>query len=64
MKPVARFDKLAAPQQTDGRAQKSQLLSRLFRSKAAVISVFVLLLVLVAALAAPWVAPNDPSPSS
>ena len=59
--PVARFDKLAAPQQTDGRPQKSQLLSRFFRSKAAVISVFVLLLVLVAAAAAPWVAPNDPS---
>ena len=59
--PVARFDKLVAPQQTDGRPQKSQLLSRFFRSKAAVISVFVLLLVLVAAAAAPWVAPNDPS---
>ncbi len=59
--PVARFDKLVAPQQTDGRSQKNQLLSRFFRSKAAVISVFVLLLVLVAAAAAPWVAPNDPS---
>jgi peptide/nickel transport system permease protein len=59
--PVARFDKLVAPQQTDGRPQKNQLLSRFFRSKAAVISVFVLLLVLVAATAAPWGAPNDPS---
>jgi peptide/nickel transport system permease protein len=59
--PVARFDTLVAPQQTDGRPQKSQLLSRFFRSKAAVISAFVLLLVLVAAAAAPWVAPNDPS---
>jgi peptide/nickel transport system permease protein len=59
--PVARFDQLVAPQQVDGRPQKNQLLSRFFRSKAAVISVFVLLLVLVAAAAAPWVAPNDPS---
>jgi ABC-type dipeptide/oligopeptide/nickel transport systems, permease components len=59
--PVARFDQLMAPQQADGRPQKNQLLSRFFRSKAAVISVFVLLLVLVAAAAAPWVAPNDPS---
>jgi peptide/nickel transport system permease protein len=59
--PVARFDQLVARQQTDGRPQKNQLLSRFFRSKAAVISVFVLLLVLVAAAAAPWVAPNDPS---
>jgi peptide/nickel transport system permease protein len=59
--PVARFDQLVATQQTDGRPQKNQLLSRFFRSKAAVISVFVLLLVLVAATAAPWVAPNDPS---
>jgi len=58
--PVARFDKLAAAQPTDARPQKNQLLSRFFRSKAAVISVFVLLLVLVAAAAAPWVAPNDP----
>jgi peptide/nickel transport system permease protein len=59
--PVARFDQLVASQPTDGRPQKNQLLSRFFRSKAAVISVFVLLLVLVAATAAPWVAPNDPS---
>jgi peptide/nickel transport system permease protein len=58
--PVARFDEPAAAQPTDARPQKNQLLPRFFRSKAAVISVFVLLLVLVAAAAAPWVAPNDP----
>jgi peptide/nickel transport system permease protein len=58
--PVARFDELVAARPTDARPQKNQLLSRFFRSKAAVISVFVLLLVLVAAAAAPWVAPNDP----
>jgi peptide/nickel transport system permease protein len=37
------------------------MLSRLFRSKAATISLIILLLVLVAAVAAPWLAPNDPS---
>jgi peptide/nickel transport system permease protein len=58
--PLARLGELAAPRPTDGRPQKNQLLSRFFRSKAAVISVFVLLLVLVGAAAAPWVAPNDP----
>ncbi|HEV7718726.1 MAG TPA: ABC transporter permease [Arsenicitalea sp.] len=37
------------------------MLSRLFRSKAATISLLILLLVVVAAIAAPWLAPNDPS---
>ncbi|MDR6290813.1 MULTISPECIES: ABC transporter permease [Inquilinus] len=36
------------------------MLARLFRSKAAVVSVAILLLVLIAAVAAPWLAPNDP----
>ena len=36
------------------------LLGRLFRSKAALLSVIILALVLVAAVAAPWIAPNDP----
>ena len=40
--------------------RKSRVLARLFRSKAAVVSVAVLLLVLLAAVAAPWLAPNDP----
>ena len=44
----------------DAGASKSQFLPRLRRSKAAMVSVFVLLLVIVAAVAAPWVAPNDP----
>jgi peptide/nickel transport system permease protein len=51
----------APPQQVVERSKKSQLLSRLFRSKAATISLLILLLVLVAAVAAPWLAPNDPS---
>lgn len=50
----------AASQPAMARAQASQFLPRLFRSKAALMSLFVILLVLVAALAAPWVAPNDP----
>lgn len=57
---VAVFDGPVASQHIGDRPQKSQILSRLFRSKAATISVIVLLLVLVAAAAAPWVAPNDP----
>jgi peptide/nickel transport system permease protein len=44
----------------DSPPRKSQLLPRLFRSKAAVVSIAVLLLVLLAAVAAPWLAPNDP----
>ena len=44
----------------DAGASKSQFLPRLRRSKAAMVSVFILLLVIVAAVAAPWVAPNDP----
>ncbi|MDB5561399.1 MAG: peptide transporter permease [Hyphomicrobiales bacterium] len=51
----------APPQQVVEHSKKSQLLSRLFRSKAATISLIILLLVLVAAVAAPWLAPNDPS---
>jgi peptide/nickel transport system permease protein len=43
-----------------GPPRKTQVLKRLFRSKAAVVSVAVLLLVLLAAAAAPWLAPNDP----
>lgn len=49
-----------APRPVVERSQKNQFLPRLFRSKAAMISLFVLLLVLMAAVAAPWVAPNDP----
>ncbi len=36
------------------------VVNRLVRSKAALISVVILTLVVIAALAAPWVAPNDP----
>ncbi len=43
-----------------GRPRRNQMLARLFRSKAAVVSVAILLLVLIAAVAAPWLAPNDP----
>jgi len=50
----------AAPSQV-GRPQVSQLLPRLFRSKAALMSLFVIVLVLIAALGATWIAPNDPS---
>jgi peptide/nickel transport system permease protein len=39
---------------------KSQILPRLFRSKAAFISAIVLLLVAIAAVAAPEITPNDP----
>jgi peptide/nickel transport system permease protein len=39
---------------------KSQILPRLFRSKAAFISAIVLLLVAIAAIAAPQITPNDP----
>jgi len=39
---------------------KSQFLPRLLRSKAALVSVFILLLVVLAALGAQWIAPNDP----
>jgi peptide/nickel transport system permease protein len=42
------------------RPQWRQMLARLLRHRAAMISVAVLLLVLVAAVAVPWVAPNDP----
>lgn len=43
------------------RAQRSQFLPRLWRSKAAMIAVLVLLLVVIAALAAPFLAPADPA---
>jgi peptide/nickel transport system permease protein len=43
------------------RPHKSQFLSRLWRSKAAVTCVVILAVVILAALAAPWVSPNDPS---
>jgi peptide/nickel transport system permease protein len=43
------------------RAQRSQFLPRLWRSKAAMIAVIVLLLVLIAAVAAPFLAPADPA---
>jgi peptide/nickel transport system permease protein len=39
---------------------KSQFFARLFRSKAAVASTIIFLLVVLAAVAAPWIAPNDP----
>jgi len=42
------------------RPRRNRMLARLFRSKAAVVSVAILLLVLLAAVAAPWLAPNDP----
>jgi peptide/nickel transport system permease protein len=41
--------------------RKRQLLSRLLRSKAATISLAILIIVLVAAIAAPWLAPHDPN---
>jgi len=41
--------------------RKRQLLSRLLRSKAATISLVILIIVLVAAIAAPWLAPHDPN---
>jgi peptide/nickel transport system permease protein len=51
----------AMPEQVAvGRPRRNQMLARLFRSKAAVVSVAILLLVLIAAVAAPWLAPNDP----
>jgi peptide/nickel transport system permease protein len=50
----------AAPSKI-GRPRVSQLLPRLVRSKAALVSLFVIVLVLVAALGATWIAPNDPS---
>lgn len=54
-------DAPAMPEQAAaGPPRKSRILARLFRSKAAVVSVAILLLVLLAAVAAPWVAPNDP----
>ena len=40
--------------------QKSQFFARLFRSKAALASTIFILLVVVAAVAAPWIAQNDP----
>jgi len=58
---MARHEGPAAPPPTVEPPQRSQFLPRLVRSKAAMICLFVLLLVLVAAVAAPWVAPNDPS---
>jgi peptide/nickel transport system permease protein len=39
---------------------RSQLLRRFLRSKAAIVCAIILLVVAVAALAAPWIAPNDP----
>ncbi|KGM34047.1 peptide ABC transporter permease [Inquilinus limosus MP06] len=45
---------------TAGRLWRNRMLVRLFRSKAALVSVVILLLVLLAAIAAPWLAPNDP----
>jgi len=50
----------AAPSKI-GPPQVSQLFPRLLRSKAALVSLFVILLVLIAALGATWIAPNDPS---
>ncbi|MGF9695159.1 ABC transporter permease [Rhizobium sp. 0TCS1.26] len=48
----------------EGKAQRSRrntFSSRLFRSKAATISAVLLLLVVIAALAAQWISPSDPS---
>ena len=44
-------------------AARSQFLPRLFRSKIAVVSAFILALVFFAAIAAPLIAPNDPAES-
>ena len=43
-----------------GGSARSQLLPRLLRSKAALVAAAVLALVVLAAVAAPWLAPNDP----
>jgi len=48
------------PAATTAPASKSQFLRRLLRSKAALLSVFILLVVTVAAITAQWIAPNDP----
>lgn len=58
---VTRQGSAAEPKPAVERAQKSQFLPRLWRSKAAVACLTILLIVLVAALLAPWIAPNDPS---
>lgn len=42
------------------RARKSQIIPRLLRSKAAMVSLLVFATVAAAAAAAPWLAPNDP----
>lgn len=57
---VALPDVVAAPP-VALRAQRSQFLPRLWRSKAAMIAVLVLLLVVIAAIAAPFLAPADPA---
>jgi len=43
-----------------GGSARSQILPRLLRSKAALVAAAVLALVVIAAVAAPWLAPNDP----
>jgi peptide/nickel transport system permease protein len=42
------------------RSKRNQFFPRLFRSKAATISAVIFLIVVIAALAAPWLAPSDP----
>jgi peptide/nickel transport system permease protein len=46
--------------QAGPRPRRSQLRARFFGSKAAVVSALVLAVVVIAAVAAPWVAPGDP----
>lgn len=50
----------AAPAVAEHR-QKSQFVPRLLRSKAALTCLVILVLVLIAAIAAPWITPHDPS---
>lgn len=57
----AAVERPTVPQPAVTPVQASQFLPRLFRSKAAMLCLLIIFLVMVAALAAPWVAPNDPS---
>lgn len=57
---VPDHDAAADPKPAIQRPQKSQFLPRLWRSKAAVSCLIILCIVVLAALLAPWIAPNDP----
>lgn len=56
-----RQEAAAVPPPAAEQRQKSQFLPRLLRSKAALVCLLILGLVVIAAIAAPWVAPNDPA---